>query len=114
MLWTGWFFAAITGMILPSFFWMIGDVFDSFNPSKEPSQTLEEILTIFYIIVGLCITITITATVYFSCLAKASSMIAARIKQHYLAAILRQESGWFDMINYTELSLRLSKECLAI
>lgn len=32
MLSAGWFFACLTGATLPTFIWLIGDVFDSFAP----------------------------------------------------------------------------------
>ena len=33
----GWFFACLTGAILPAFFFLIGDVFDSFIPEGDQS-----------------------------------------------------------------------------
>jgi len=41
----------------------------------------------------------------------ASSSIVARLKTRYLEAVLRQDSAWFDQINYLEYSSRLVKEC---
>ena len=43
-----------------------------------------------------------------------SVKIGNRIKKKYLAAILRQDCPWFDQINYTELSARVSKEVLSM
>ena len=40
--------------------------------------------------------------------------MSRRIKERYLTAILRQECAWFDQVNYTELSARISRETLAI
>lgn len=41
--------------------------------------------------------------------------IAKKTRVAYLRSILNQEVGWFESsINITELSSRLSKECLAI
>ena len=114
MLFTGWFFASLTGAILPTFIWLIGDVFDSFAPDKDPEETRDKVREMFYIMLALCFGILITATLQSSCLAAASTRITGRIKTKYLEAILRQESAWFDMINYTELSSRLSKECQSI
>jgi len=110
MLWTGWLFACISGIILPAFLQIIGDVFDSFSPGTPPEETRDIIRRQFGIMMGLCAVIMITATLQSSCLAAASSKIAARIKTRYLEAILRQESAWFDLINYTELSSRLARE----
>ena len=79
MLWAGWVFAAITGMIFPVFLWMVGDVFDAFSQEKEREKTLDEIWNLFYVMVGLCILLTLTATVYHSFLAQASAHIYAGI-----------------------------------
>ena len=114
MLCTGWFFACLTGVILPSFIWLIGDVFDSFAPDKDPEETRDKVREMFSIMLGLCAGISISATLQSSCLAAASTRIAGRIKTKYLEAILKQESAWFDMINYTELSSRIEKECQSI
>ena len=43
-------------------------------------------------------------------LMSASATIAARLKTRYLAAVLAQESAWYDQSNYLELSSRLQKE----
>ena len=69
---------------------------------------------VFYIMSGLCCSIAVTAYVQSSLLAAASSKITARIKREYMAAILRQESAWFDLVNYTELPARLAKETATI
>ena len=114
MLKIGWIFASITGAIVPSFIWMIGDVFDSYNPANDPSETRDKIRIAFCKILGLCVLICITATIYYYLLVAASHMITTRIKKLYLEAILRQESAWFDTQNYTELPSRVIKECQSI
>ena len=108
---TGWVFTSFTGFLLPSFIWLFGDVFDSFDPDVDPLETRDRIRNIFYIMLGLSVIVVITSTLQYATLAAASSQIASRIKQKYLEAILRQESAWFDIMNYTELSARLTKEC---
>jgi ABC-type multidrug transport system fused ATPase/permease subunit len=40
--------------------------------------------------------------------------VTQRTKQNYLSAILKQEGAWFDMVNYNELSARMTKETMAI
>ena len=79
MLWAGWVFAALTGMIFPVFLWMVGDVFDAFSQEKKREETLDEIWGFFYVMVGLSIALTFTATVYHSFLAHASANIYASI-----------------------------------
>jgi len=104
----------VSGAILPTFMWLFGDVFDAFGPDNDPEKARDEIRKIFLIYALLGLALLITATLQHALLASASAQIASRIKQKYLAAILKQESGWFDMIQYTELSSRLSKECASI
>ena len=36
----GWVFAALTGAVLPSFFFLIGDVMDSFGGATSPEEML--------------------------------------------------------------------------
>ena len=38
-LYIGWIFACLSGCILPSFIFLIGDVFDSFSPDNDPEET---------------------------------------------------------------------------
>mmetsp|Transcript_47760 Transcript_47760/g.63094 ORF Transcript_47760/g.63094 Transcript_47760/m.63094 type:complete len:114 (+) Transcript_47760:128-469(+) len=113
MLLTGWVFSALSGAILPTFIWLIGDVFDSYALGN-PEETRDTIRQTFYIMIGLCTGIFITATLQATCLAMASSKIVAKIRAAYLQAILQQESAWFDLINYTELSSRINRECQSI
>ena len=110
----GWIFACLTGAILPCFIWLIGDVFDSFAPGTDPTETRDTIREIFFIMLGLCAGILVTSIIFYSQLATAGASIAARIRTKYLAAILRQDSAYFDLINYTELAARLSKETSTI
>ena len=107
MLRIGWLFACLTGAILPTFIWMLGDIFDSYDPNKDSEQTRDEIRSAFFKMLGLCGLICVTATFYYYMLVGASHMITTRIKKRYLEAILRQESAWFDMINFTELPARI-------
>lgn len=52
--------------------------------------------------------------IYWIILLKFSSKISRRTKENYLAAILKQETGWFDSFNYNELSARITKETMSI
>ena len=114
MLRVGWVFACLTGAILPTFIWMLGDIFDSYDPNIEPEETRDRIRETCYKMLGLCFMICSCATIYYYLLSGASHMITTRIKILYLEAVLRQESAWFDMTNYTELPSRISKECQSI
>ena len=51
---------------------------------------------------------------YWSLLVIFSLRVSRRIKERYIEAILKQDCAWFDMINYTELSARISRETQAM
>lgn len=51
---------------------------------------------------------------YFVFLVIMAERIGKKTRVNYLRAILAQDISWFDSINVTELSARLSKECQAI
>lgn len=110
---TGWIMAAITGAVLPLFFFFIGPAFDSFG-NKTPEETRDEVRRI-------CIMMAIIAAAVFLgsffqnwLTLRASSRMAARMKTEYLRKVLDQESAWFDQVNYNELSSRLVKDIDAI
>ena len=107
MLRIGWIFACLSGAILPVFIWMLGDIFDAYNPTSDAEETRDEIRKVFYKMLVLAACICITATFYYYMLVGASHMITLRIKKLYLEAVLRQESAWFDTINFTELPARI-------
>ena len=70
---TGWFFASLTGCMLPSFIWFIGDVFDTFSPDFDRVEARDKIRTIFFIMIGLCVLIVITSTLQSATLSAAST-----------------------------------------
>ena len=109
---TGWIAAGVAGAVLPGFFLLLGDIFNQFG--ADPEETLEAVQNIFFIMLGLGVIVYICGFIQFSQLMSASASISQKIKAAYLEAVLRQESAWFDLINYTELSSRISKECTTI
>ena len=57
----------------------------------------------------------VTSYLYFVFLVIMAERIAKKTRVAYLRSILNQEVGWFESsVSITELSSRLSKECLAI
>jgi len=114
IMYTGWLFASLSGAILPCFIFMLGPVFDSFGPGNDPKETRDQVRIVCSIMGGLALGIAITGFFQYSLTIEASARITAKFKSQYLRAILRQESSWFDLINYNELSARLTKETLSI
>jgi len=114
MLYLGWLFAALTGSVLPLFFFFLGPVFDSFTIETSVEDMRDAIREIAIIMACLSVGIFFTSVAQNYLLMSASSSIAARLKSKYLAAVLAQDSAWYDQVNYLELASRVGKECDAI
>lgn len=107
-IYVGWFFACLTGGILPTFFWFIGPVFDSF--ASDAGMAREKVRELCMIMGFLALGIVITSFFMNYLLMTAAASVAARMKTTYLKAVLNQESAWFDQANYMELSSRMTRE----
>jgi hypothetical protein len=60
-LYIGWAFAALSGSILPTFFFFMGPVFDSFTVNTTPEEARDAIREVCIIMAGLAGAITITS-----------------------------------------------------
>ena len=109
----GYFFAILTGVGVPSFTFLFGDIVVNFT---DPSQSIVDAinpLALKLIIIGGVMFV--SSYFYYVFLVIMSERITKKTRVAYLRAILRQEIGWFESsVNITELSSRLSKECMAI
>ena len=114
LMWTGWVSALITGCGMPSFVFLIGDIIDSFKPTTEVQDTIDTVsrMSLIFTLVG--IAVWFFSYLMYSTLLLFSDKVTKKIRVKYLEAILKQESSWFDTINPSELSARLSKEAAAI
>jgi ATP-binding cassette subfamily B (MDR/TAP) protein 1 len=99
---------------MPSFVFLVGDVIDSFKPTTKPEDTIEVISRISLIFSLVGIAVWLFSYFLYSSLLLFSERVTKKIRTKYLESILRQESAWFDTINPSELSARLSKESAAI
>lgn len=106
----GWILASLTGMILPFFFFFIGPAFDAFGGGKTEEEIRDEVRELCAIMGGITLAIFFTSFGQNWLLMRASANLAANMKNEYLRNILNQDSAWFDQVNYTELSSRLSKD----
>lgn len=95
-LYTGWAFAGLSGAILPTFFFFMGPVFDSFTVNTTPEEARDAIREVCIIMACLAGGITVTSFCQNYLLMSTSAMVAAKLKGTYLRAVLAQESGWFD------------------
>ena len=114
VMYIGWLFAFFTGIGLPLFAQFMSKIFNSFGPNISPKETLNQVRTMFFVMLGVGCGIGVFCTVYWMILLRFSNTISRRTKESYLEAILKQETGWFDSFNYTELSSRITKETVAI
>ena len=71
-------------------------------------------MTIVIIMGCLGILVWITGWLMHSFLTKGSLNVVRHIKKAYLESVLKQESAWFDQMNYTELASRISSETSTI
>nr|AAK19598.2 putative ABC transporter [Sterkiella histriomuscorum] len=106
----GYFMSIVTGLGLPSFVFLFGDIINSFSGAN----ILDAIrpTCIQFTIIGSAIWV--TSYFYYALLVIMSENIGQKTRVAYLKGILQQDIAWFDSINVTELSSRLSKECQAI
>jgi ATP-binding cassette, subfamily B (MDR/TAP), member 1 len=107
----GYFMAITTGVGLPSFVFLFGDIVDEFGGDKDIVEVIRPV-AIELVIIGAIIWV--TSYFYFTFLVMVSERLGRKTRIAYLKAILQQDIAWFDEINVTELSARLSKECQAI
>jgi len=95
----GWTTAAITGMGMPSFVFLMGDILDSFNPSKTAEDMLDAIKFTCMLLAIIGAVIWLLTYTYYASLLVFSERIAYKTRVRYLQSILKQESAWFDLTN---------------
>ena len=114
LMYIGWFSAMVTGCGMPSFVFLIGNVIDSFKPTTSVEDTIATINQMSLIFTCVGIAVWIFSYFMYSLLLLFSERVVKKTRTKYLKAILRQESAWFDTINPSELSAKLSKETAAM
>jgi hypothetical protein len=85
-MYTGWVFAALTGIGMPVWAVLIGDLFDAFGPI-DPVEGFEQIKFFSLVIFLVGVAMWICCFVYWSCLLIFAERIARGIKIKYLEAI---------------------------
>jgi hypothetical protein len=88
MFYIGHICAIITGLALPSFSYLMGDVLDSFSGTSREAQ-LEKIriTTIIFVVIGAGVWV--ISYIYWSLLVIFSLRVSRRIKEKYIEAILK-------------------------
>jgi len=108
----GIFASILTGLGLPSFVFLFGDIINAFGDNPDGLLSTMRIIAIEFTIIG--VIIWITSYFYFSFMVIYGESVSAKTRIQYLSTLLKQEPAWFDQANTSELSARLSKECQAI
>lgn len=98
---------------MPAISYLFGSITNSFtDPTESITDKINPLALQMTIIGGVMF---LTAYLYFVFLVIMAERIAKKTRVAYLRSILNQEVGWFESsVSTTELSARLSKECLAI
>ena len=112
LLFAGLATALVSGLGLPSFVFIFGDVVDAFQPGQD---IVGKIRVTSIELVGVGVFVWVMSFGYFTMLTAMADRVGKKTKIAYLKSILQQEIAWFDKdINATELPSRLAKECQAI
>lgn len=101
----------ITGLGLPSFVFIFGDIVNVYTDDNNILDAIRP-MCIQFLAIGAAIWA--TSYCFYALLVIMSERIGKKTRVAYLRAILQQDIAWFDQTNITELSARLSKECQAI
>lgn len=80
--------AVITGLGLPSFVFLIGDLIDSFGPYVSPEDSLKKIKDLALIFTYVALGIWFFATCYYGFLILYSERVALRTRLTYLKRVL--------------------------
>lgn len=86
LMYLGWISASITGLGLPSFAFLFGDILNAFGPGEDP---LDKISTIALIMSCIGVGIGIMSYLYYSLLLISSEKIVRKTRTAYIEAILR-------------------------
>jgi len=88
MFYIGHFCAIISGLAIPSFSYLMGDMLDSFSgTSKEAQLERVRVTTIIFVVIGSGVWV--ITYIYWSLLVIFSLRVSRRIKERYIEAILR-------------------------
>ncbi|EAS02072.1 multidrug resistance protein-like transporter family ABC domain protein (macronuclear) [Tetrahymena thermophila SB210] len=102
--------AMANGVAFPLFALIFGEMADSFGPQLTGQQVFENAKTqcLYFLYIG--IGTFILSWIQMSCWIIAGEKQSIRYRIQYFKAILRQEVGWFDLINLNELTSKIASE----
>lgn len=97
------------GVALPSFSYIWGKMTDSFAKQDMVEASKSTLLTFIWVGLGAFG----AGWLMFACWMIAGERQAIACRKAYLRSLLRQEVGWFDMLNQTELASKFAKDTFA-
>ena len=81
--------ACISGLGLPSFVFLEGNVINSFDPSVSRDEALKNMLEILYIYIGIGSGVWILSYLFYSKLIIFSERVAKTTRREYLRSVLK-------------------------
>ena len=108
--------ALASGTGLPLFSLVFGNLTNSLGPSPDGvnhsmvDQAGEQAAYFVYIGLGIFVCLSLAMTIYLSL----SEKLSCRIRKAYFAALMRQEIGWFDLLNPNELAVKVALDTQTI
>jgi len=93
---------------MPALLYVWGDSTDAFTDKDETMDKVRKNMIIFFIMGAISFIIYIFQVAGFKHTGQA---IAQRLREKYFRSIMRQEMGWFDVMNPAELSVKAESEC---
>jgi ATP-binding cassette, subfamily B (MDR/TAP), member 1 len=104
----GYASSIISGLGLPSFVFLFGDIVDSFGPGS--SDIIGSISLICLVMTVIGVGIWITGYIYVTSLAIMAERVGKKTRVAYLRSVLNQEIAWFDENNATEIPAKIVRE----
>jgi len=102
--------SAVMGVAMPAFAILMGDIINEFGNSssiEDASRTL--LFRFIYIGLGAFA----AGWLMFMCWMIAGERQSIACRKEYLRSLLKQEIGWFDIINQSELATSFATDCFA-
>ena len=92
--------AFLTGLGLPSFVFLLGDIIDAFGPTTDAEETLVTIkrICVYFLYIGCAILLFSYA--FYTLLILFSERVAKRTRLAYIKHILSFDAAWFDSNNF--------------
>lgn len=102
--------ALANGAALPAFSLLWGSMTDTFSGSAvNPQATVDSSKAVMFNFLEIGAGVFVASWLMFACWMTAGDRQSIKCRKAYLRALLRQEIGWFDRANQTELSSRFSR-----